>query len=157
MRLKRLIQAEKQILDVGKWTSGVKMPKSAFPLSKSHHFRVRSPFTWRVIKFTCDGASFRLLIFYRLDLSKYSAYLGREDGSDTALLARYEYDVHHGWHVHADCSASKTISGRTGGHEDRYPQANGYHRRRDIGIDGESKALYIGMKFFGLLAKDLAA
>jgi hypothetical protein len=154
MGIRQIVKAEKTVFDQGTWNTGLKMPKTAFPLGKSRHFHVRAPYAWRIVKFRCDGIEYRLLIFYRTDLSKYSAYLGRVESSDTALLARYEYDVMHGWHVHTDCSGVGLTLGRTGGLPDRVPNAKSRHRRTVFGIDSQDKALLVGMKFFGVLAKD---
>ena len=116
MRLRRIIRANKTITDAGAWKTGVKMPKTAFPLTKQNALKVGPAYSWRVIRFTCLGAAFRVLVIYRLDLSTYSAYLGMECDQDLKVLARYDYHATHpGWHMHAVCDSDSQTPGRTGG------------------------------------------
>ena len=78
MRVKEVIRAQKVIIDAGAWKDG-KMPNSAFPLGKSP-LNINVHYRWRCVAFECIGARFRVLISYRLDLQKFSAYLGRVEG-----------------------------------------------------------------------------
>jgi hypothetical protein len=106
MRLKDVIWAEKTVTDGGKWQFGVRMPPSAYPMSKKRGgaYRLGAKFTWRVILFSALSRDFRLLIGYRTDLQQYEATLGMIDGADTKVLASYEFHgTHAGWHVHAIC------------------------------------------------------
>ena len=150
MGLKRLIRKGKEITDEGSWKN-TKMPKSAFPLGKQAGFQVRSAFRWRVVRFTCGTQNFRLLMYYRLDLSKFSAMLGRDDAGDMCVLARYEFHADHGgWHVHTDC-AGQQISGRTGGLKNCIPDHNRYNRDTVFDVRCDDTAYYRAAKKFGLI------
>lgn len=157
MSLKRLVSAEKQITKAGAWASGSKMPKSAFPLSKQAKFKVGSCFRWRLVEFTCEGADYRLLIFYRLDLLRFTAMLGRDDGGDMCVLARYEFHGSHpGWHSHVNCgkdAKAVEMAGRTGNLKHCIPRHGKHNRNREFRIDGDDRAYYVAAKKFGLLEK----
>jgi len=154
MGLKALVKGDKTITDDGSWAQGT-MPKTAFPLSKQASFRVGPRFRWRLTKFTYEGATYRLLVFYRLDISKFTVMLGREDGSDMCVLARYEFHADHpGWHFHTNCRSSAEIAGRTGNLNDTVPK-HGKNRNTEFGITDDAIAHYVAMKRFGLLPKTL--
>lgn len=154
MALKRIVRAKKSITDLGTW-SDTKMPKSAFPLGKQGGFRIRPPYRWRIVKFDIGEESFRLLIFYRLDLMKCSAMLGRCDEGDMCVLARYEFHADHpGWHFHTDCSG-QWVPGRTGGLHDCIPNHGSRNRRTDFSVNGDDRAYYVVASAFRLLDRDL--
>lgn len=156
MGLKELVRADKDVVDWGAWKHDTKMPKSAFPLSKHRSFQVRASHRWRVVRFTCDGHSYRLLIAYRPELESYKAFLGRDEKGDTRVLARYEFHgTHAGWHLHSDCTGINVI-GKTG-LPDRIPGNAAHHRRVEFGIGSDEQALYVAAEKFGLLEAPLVA
>lgn len=139
MRVKEVIRAQKVIIDAGAWKDG-KMPNSAFPLGKSP-LNINVHYRWRCVSFECIEARFRVLISYRLDLQKFSAYLGRLEGKDMMVLARYEWHANEpGWHVHVPraCDDALQVPGRSGGCDRRVPQAFGGHRQQDFDIVDDS-------------------
>lgn len=94
------IIARKTLLEDVDWQGG-KMPRTAFPLSRSHTYQLGKGWRWCVLTLTDDGRRFRLLVAYEKSKSQYRAWLGLESGTDQALLARLEYHPsHRGWHCH---------------------------------------------------------
>jgi hypothetical protein len=95
------IRKKKYIEDPGSWKAG-KMPKTAFPLSKSHSYQLGSNWEWRVCLLSCDeGFRYRLLVAFDAAKQQYRAWLGLEIGNDLAILARLEFHPDHkGWHCH---------------------------------------------------------
>jgi hypothetical protein len=134
----------------------MKMPASTFPLSKQRKFCVRACARWRVAKFFVNGKEYRLLVVYRPDFERYSAYLGLCEAGDTCVLARYEYSAtHRGWHMHCNCKDGALEFGRTGVLNDRIPGGYSHHRNRDFGIDDDDQAVHVAAKKFGLIGKQL--
>jgi len=77
------------------------MPRTAFPLSKSHNYTLGSGWHWAIGKATANGREFRLLVAFEPAKAQYRAWLGLESGTDQAVLARLEYHpTHRGWHCH---------------------------------------------------------
>lgn len=77
------------------------MPRTAFPLSKSHSYVLGSGWRWCVLELAAGARRFRLLVAYQKAKAQYRAWLGLESGTDQALLARLEYHPsHRGWHCH---------------------------------------------------------
>lgn len=104
MRLRNIILAEKENLTLGPWSQG-KMPRTAFPLSKSggKAYRLGNR-RWRVVTFEVRGTGFRLLVNYSAELGQFQAMLGMLVGPDTKVIAQYEkHPTHKGWHTHAAC------------------------------------------------------
>lgn len=102
-----IIAASKTIMDQGKWASG-KMPKSAFPLSRSGSKAYRlGNRRWRVVTFSAEGHECRLLISFSFALSEYQAMLGITIGHDTKVIATLEHHANHTppWHAHLCCDA----------------------------------------------------
>jgi hypothetical protein len=94
------IRQPKTIVEAGKWHSG-KMPRSAFPLSKSHSYALGSGWDWSVCVLESDDNRYKLLVAFDPFKEQYRAWLGLESGSDLALLARLEFHPSHkGWHLH---------------------------------------------------------
>jgi hypothetical protein len=112
MLLRHIILAKKVISAPGQWQSG-KMPRTAFPLSKSKAKAYRlGNRRWRALSFTADGNLFRLLVSYSYDLGQFQAMLGMDDGGDTKLLARLErHPTHAGWHMHVTCDSDDAPPG----------------------------------------------
>jgi len=128
------------------------MPKTKFPLTTARKFSIGPRYRWRIVLFSCLGLDFRLLVFYRADKERYGAYLGLCDGSNTRVLARYEYHATHpGWHLHTYCGDIEDVpSGRfKWPGQRRIPRAGEYHRNTKFHLD-DSMALYISAKKFGL-------
>lgn len=151
MRVKAVIAAEKQIVDAGAWKDG-KMPNTAFPLSKSS-LNVSVKFRWRCIHFTAAGGTYRLLVFYRLDLEKCCMYLGRHDAKNMTVIARFEWHgTHEGWHFHVpkDCDDTGLVAGRTGGCDKRLPQCFERHRRNTFGVTSDEGAYMLALNTFRL-------
>lgn len=151
MKLRRIVQATKTITDSGTWKTGSKMPKSAFPLSKSSQFKVSSTYTWKVISFDALGERFRVLIYYRIALHQYSAVLAKAVGGDMLVMARLEFHgTHPGWHCHALCDATGAVSGRSGAPDKRIPKVSGFHKQSEYGVAGDRSAHDKAAKFFRL-------
>jgi hypothetical protein len=77
------------------------MPRTAFPLSKSHSYSLGNSWRWAVWRLAASERQFRLLVAFELAKEQYQAWLGLEAGADQAVLARLEYHPsHRGWHCH---------------------------------------------------------
>jgi len=101
MRLLLVIRKEKRLTKIGEWRSGKRMPRNAFPLSRSHSYVLGSSFDWCVCEASCDRHDYRILIAFDAEKAQYRAWLGLVCGHDQALLGRVEFHPsHHGWHSH---------------------------------------------------------
>lgn len=151
MRLRKVISADKKITDAGAWKSGVKMPKTAFQLSKSHSFKVSAKFNWRVVCFESLGEKFKLLIYYRTDLENYHADLARDVGGDMLLMARLEFHATHpGWHIHGLCDSTACVPGRSGGTDKKIPANYGFNKQLTFGITNDRLAYDWAVKHYRL-------
>lgn len=157
MQLKGVLAAKKTIVSWGTWEHGKKMPRNAFPMSKSRSYRVPSTWTgWRVVIFEALGEQFRLLVAFDTGKEEYRAWLGQVKGDDTLMLARLEYHGSHpGWHCHTNCEHSNSLTaGRVVGFGDRrLPKARNFHRDKKFDIT-EANALGRAIGFFGLWDAD---
>jgi hypothetical protein len=101
MRAILSIRREKQLTKIGEWHSGKRMPRTAFPLSRSHSYILGSAFDWCVCEASCNEHQYRILVGFDATKAQYRGWLGLVCGHDQALLARIEYHpTHHGWHCH---------------------------------------------------------
>lgn len=151
VKLRKIIGSEKTITDYGEWKSGMKMPKTAFPLSKHSGFKIAKAFNWRIVRFECLGAKFRLLICYRIDLHRFITYLAKDVNDDMMILARYEYHAGEpGWHVHAICDDEKHDAGRTGGDDKRMPPYGMFHKNMVFDVFSDEAAFNKVVKAFRL-------
>lgn len=151
VKLRKIIGSQKTITDYGDWKSGIKMPKTAFPLSKSTSFKIAKAFNWRIIRFECLGAKFRLLICYRIDLHRFITYMAKDVNGDMMILARYEYHAGEpGWHLHAICDDEKHDAGRTGGDDKRMPPYGMFHKNLDFDVFSDEAAFNKVTKAFKL-------
>ena len=152
MRLKDVLHAEKTVTEWGEWGSG-KMPRTAFPLSKSRgNFYRLGSYRWRVIKFEALGASFRLMIALHEAKEQFRAFLGLDDGDDTKFIASYEFHgTHPGWHAVVSCDTFEAIPGgiKTGPWQFRLPSPRQPHRRRSFKVT-EFNATDVACDFFRL-------
>lgn len=154
MDVREVIAGAKTITSQGTWSAGAKMPKTAFPLEKSRSFKVSAKYRWRVVTFMYAAQTYRVLIYYRLDIEKYVALLGMEVGGDMLCLARYEYHAtERGWHLHTDCGHDAMISGRHGGFATRLPKPGTHHRRFDFGVRDDHTAWMKAADIFGLVER----
>lgn len=111
-----------------------------------------------MVAFDALDAHFRLMIAYHVEVPKFQMVLGEAVKNDTKVLLRVEYDVSHsqfGWHVHALCEDSSTISSgmiKPLG-QMRVPAARTKHRRSEYTLSGDSMndiiALEIASDWFG--------
>jgi hypothetical protein len=100
MRALLAIREPKAVTSIGPWNSG-KMPRTAFPLSKSHSYPLGSSFDWCVAELRGDSGEYRLLVAFDPAKAQFRGWLGLVDGKDQALIARLEYHPsHNGWHCH---------------------------------------------------------
>jgi hypothetical protein len=124
MRALLAIREPKTITSVGPWHSGKRMPRVAFPLSKSHSYPLGSSFDWCVTEMQSDARAYRLLVAFDPAKAQYRAWLGAVDGTDQALLARLEFHPsHNGWHCHVKTgSLDKVARGvvKEAKHKDRF-------------------------------------
>lgn len=150
LKLRRVINSPKVVTDWGKWKSGDKMPKTAYPLSKSS-FKLPPAYTWRVVDFDCLGGNFRLLIAYRVDLNRYQCHLGRKVNGDMLTLARYEYHATEpGWHLHCVCDDSGRVLGTMKCDDRRFPNWNSFHSELEFGSMDETSAFNRAISVFRL-------
>ncbi len=114
MRSLLAIRKQKSLTTVGKWVLGRKMPRNAFPLSRSHSYPLGSSFDWCLCEAVCGGGDvYRLLVAFDRAKEQYRAWLGLISGNDTALLGRLEFHpCHRGWHCHLKTGpVSKVVRG----------------------------------------------
>jgi hypothetical protein len=150
VKLRSLIYAAKTVIDKGAWRSNTKMPKSAFPLSKSG-LKITAKYSWCVLRFGALGEHFRVLIYHRLDLEQYHALLAREHHGDMLVMARLEFHgTHPGWHCHSACDSAGKVSGRTGTPDRRIPLKSGSAKQSKFGIGSDRAAYDKAVKFFRL-------
>jgi len=86
--LAEVIRAVKADVDVGSWQQG-HIPRSAFPLSlaRAKNYKFGPEYRWRIVRFSCLGANFRVLLLLNEGKSIYRATLGLDEGSDTKFSA----------------------------------------------------------------------
>lgn len=150
MKLRRIINSQKNVTDWGKWKSGEKMPKSAYPLSKNA-FKISNSYTWRTIDFECLGEKFRLLIAFRIDLSRFQCHLGKFVDGDMLTMARYEFHATEpGWHLHCVCDDTDRVLGTMKCEDRRFPNYTSYHGELEFGAVNEVSALDRVTKVFKL-------
>jgi hypothetical protein len=113
MRSLLAVRKEKRLLKIGDWHSGKRMPRAAFPLSRSHSYVLGSSFDWCVSEAACDLHAYRILVGFDAVKAQYRGWLGVVCGHDQALIGRVEYHPsHHGWHVHIKCGQlSRVVRG----------------------------------------------
>lgn len=101
MRALLAIREPKILTLVGPWHSGKKMPRAAFPLSRSHSYPLGSSFDWCVCEAIGKTDAYRILIAFDPAKAQYRGWLGLICGHDMKLLGRLEYHPDHkGWHIH---------------------------------------------------------
>lgn len=158
MELREIIRADKDVNDWGRWQAGARMPKPAFPLSRSKgRFYRLGAYRWRIVRFTALAAEFRVLIAYHPDKQQYRAVLALERDGDMTVLAQYEYHgTHPGWHVLATCSEvdSAPVGVMRNPWQRRLPRARHFHRNTAFGISGDDQALDRAAAFFRLHRKE---
>ncbi len=105
MQARQIIGAAKTIISDGDWQTG-RMPRSAFPLSKSggRAYRLGNR-RWRAIKLIVAEIECRVVISYRADLMEFQALFGVDHGGDTKIIASIEHHRSHvpPWHAHVCC------------------------------------------------------
>ena len=151
MKLKSIIGHKKAIVDWGAWKGG-KMPRSAFPLSKSGKSLMFRNYEWRIVKFTISDTSYRVLVAFNYAKEQYYAVLGQEIGTDSRILASYEFHgIHPGWHVHGMCDEVEDVPlGRfAGSWKRRVPSGRGYHRSNVFNVT-KTNALNKAVEFYRL-------
>jgi hypothetical protein len=110
MRALLAIRLAKAVVEAGRWRQE-KMPRHAFPLSKSKGYALGSQWDWCVYRLSAGIGFFKLLIAFHAGKEEYRAWLALEDGADSALLARLEYHpALHGWHVHLRKSDTSEVA-----------------------------------------------
>lgn len=113
IRVKDIVRAPKEAVDSGKWKP-CPNPGTAFPLTRSGNRTLKfgAGYSWRLVRFTSKGASYRLLIIVNFSKQNFYAHLGQELGGDMRMLASYEFHASHGgWHTHAGCGDVEDIPG----------------------------------------------
>ena len=102
MRALLALRQPKTVVKLGTWHRNEKMPRSAFPLSKSHSYTLGRSYQWCVYDLQGPaGDLYKLLIAFDPGKEQYRGWLGRVVGSDLALLERLEFHPSHkGWHAH---------------------------------------------------------
>lgn len=147
MKALQATRAAKVIADSGAWKVG-KMPASAFPLSKSASYRLGGTWQWRVLRLSAGEHHFRLLVAFETAKRQYQAWLGLEDGTDQALIARVEFHAsHNGWHCHWKCGQLTDVV--RGVVKDRHPKERLQHCPRPKVFDKDN-ALSIAFRAFNV-------
>jgi hypothetical protein len=158
MLLKDAIRVAKKNVAEAVWSQD-KPQRRDFPLSCVARgcFPITKKWRWSVIEFEAEGAHFRLMIAYHVEVPKFQMVLGEVMKNDTKVLIRVEYDVAHspfGWHVHTLCEDSSSISSgmiKPLGQK-RIPAAKTKHRRSEYTLSGDSMndiiALDVAAKWF---------
>lgn len=136
MRLQDIIHAEKSAVSVFDWGSG-KMPRGKLPLSKAgrraHH--LGGSWRWRFAEFIALDEKFVVRLIVNEAKGKAQAILARRVGSDSSVLASYEFhpDLNTGWHLHAICGDVESAPRGTLVHGPwvvRLPNVRSAHRRQ---------------------------
>ena len=142
--------ANKEIVSSGSWQTG-KMPRAAFPLSKSGEKAYRlGNRRWRVVEFRVLGMEGRLLVNFSVTLGQYQALLGMVVAGDTKILAQLEYQpTHAGWHAHVACDPIASIpSGiRRGPWVRKLKRGPAYLMKRPFDFS-EADALGVAYRFY---------
>jgi len=100
--------AGKDQVSTGNWTTGKKMPKTAFPLRSNHSYRLAGTWTWRLISFAVSGEQYRVLLAHKAEKQEFMAMLGHLVDRDMTVLCRIEHHGSHpGWHVHYQPNETK--------------------------------------------------
>jgi hypothetical protein len=130
VRLKDLVRAPKDNIEIGKWQIG-KVPKADFPIARAA-YRLGSSFKWCVIRFQALGCECRVLIVQQEAKQKYEAILGVMGPNGTLrILCSYEYHASEpGWHCHATHDEVDTVfqGAMRGPWVKRIPGARKIHR-----------------------------
>jgi hypothetical protein len=152
MKTRRVVRSEKAATEWGDWKPGP-IPKREFPLSKQKGsvYSLGASWRWRVGRFSVGAEKYRVLIVFRPDLEKLSAWLGSEQDQDMTPLVRFEYHGHHpGWHVHTACGKEDLLHpGRMNQLNRRIPKRSAGHNRMTFGVT-EQNAVDIVSKAFRL-------
>ena len=90
--------AEKANVDLGSWTRGKRMPKTAFRLRKP--YPVPRAWVWRIISFECAGEPYKVLLKARPERHDFMAMLVHDEGEPTVLCRVEHHGSHPGWHIH---------------------------------------------------------
>lgn len=148
-----LIRLPKAVVEAGDWkvvTGKAKMPKSAFPLSRSYGVVLGRNWHWRVDVLEAGGASFRLLTAYHADTLEYRAWLSMPAGPDHVIVGQLEFHGSHpGWHCHVACCDLREIEAGQAHPRiaARLPGGNRPHRRLEFDVT-DSTALSTAFNFF---------
>lgn len=153
MRIKEIVRAPKSGVVCDGWKAG-RMPSTVFPLGKSgkHSLNFRAH-DWCRVRFSANGAQFLLLVAVNFGKEDYYAFLGRVMGSDSQMLASYEFHgTHPGWHVHAGCGDTTLIPvGRfKGDWKRKIPKHSDECRKKIWDVPDKDTALARAYDVFGL-------
>ena len=86
------------------------MPRSTFPLSRTHSYPLGSGFDWCICEAASANHAYRVLVAFDAAKAQYRAWLGLICDHDTKLLARLEYHPDHkGWHIHTKVGMLKDV------------------------------------------------
>lgn len=158
MNLREIIRANKEVTDWGRWQAGGRMPRNAFPLSRSkNRFYRLGSHRWRIVRFSALNSEFRVLIAYHLAKQQFQAVLALERDSEMSVLAQYEFHgTHPGWHVLASCQDVNEVPAGVmrSPWQLRLPKARRFHRSVDFDITNDDRALNRAAVFFKLHRKE---
>lgn len=110
MRLREIVRAPKDDINIGQWRSG-KVPRAEFPLARGP-YNLGTAYKWNVITFRALEAECRVLVVFNEAKQRYEAILGVMGPRGTMrVLCSYEYHASEpGWHCHATHDDSETLS-----------------------------------------------
>jgi hypothetical protein len=158
MRLAQLIRTRKGNIEVGDWNSG-HIPRSSFPMSKARAkaYKFGKEYKWRIIRFTCGGNKYRVLILLNEGKEIYRATLAMEDATDLKVICQHEFHASEpGWHCHFTAADTRRIpAGVARPHLGRRPKADVPSSDQAFGVS-EGSALSKAAYRYGFIDHGLA-
>ena len=143
--------AGKREISWNAWTTGKKMPKSAFPLTNRRAYQLAGTWTWRTGIFLIAEEEFRILLAYKVDKQEFLAMLGRVDPDGTTVLCRVEHHGSHpGWHVHYQPFRTQQTGVIRSADEKRRPCGKGARFGTQVSQEFKNWAMTIATELFKL-------
>lgn len=135
MSLQNILSSSKSVSSTGNWTSGT-IPRGDWPSrrAKAKAYKFGPAYSWRIVRFSCDGIDCRVRILLNESKAIFRATLGVVEASDMKILCDYEFHMSEpGWHCHARCGDIEDIdAARNRFGSLRIPKARAHHRRMDF-------------------------
>ena len=147
MRTQDVVKAKKSKIRMQEWGQG-NMPPSAFRLRKDlKAVKQGKSNKWRVITFSANYDSFRVLILYNPDRFIYRATLGIEKNGVVNILCVHEYHASEpGWHCHVDRKRVKGVTFWNHSELQKWPKKPLYEAKYEV--DTLDRTTEIALKFY---------